>query len=48
MKTLYAVHVRGLVLSLSVGIYDSERAARQEVVISVCIFRAGTRSARTL
>jgi 7,8-dihydroneopterin aldolase/epimerase/oxygenase len=38
MKTVYAVHVRSLALSVSMGIYDAERATPQEVVISACIF----------
>jgi 7,8-dihydroneopterin aldolase/epimerase/oxygenase len=38
MKALYAVHVRSLALSVSMGIYDAERAARQEVIVSVCVF----------
>jgi 7,8-dihydroneopterin aldolase/epimerase/oxygenase len=40
MKALYAVHVRALALPVSIGIYDAERKAPQELVISVCILLA--------
>lgn len=37
MTDLYAVHVRELRVLVSIGIYDFERKAPQEIVLSVCM-----------